>query len=140
MAINSRTLLALTASALALPGLSEQARGDAPPTVSTASVRLSTYDEDEFDSPARLAGSAERYDIDIHQVRLQTPVGENYSLTLNSSYESMSGASPWYTIRRSDGSTGVVMSSATISETRRDYSALALAARDHAQHLLLVVA
>lgn len=121
--LNSRTLLALTASALALPGLSEQARGDAPPTTSTASLRLSSYEEDDLDNRVRIAGSAQRYDINIHQLRLQTPVGENYALTLNSSYESMSGASPWYTITRGDGSAVVVMSGATIREERRDYSA-----------------
>jgi hypothetical protein len=122
-AMKSRALLALTASALALPGLSEQARADAPPTQSTASLRISTYEEDELDASARLAGSVERYDIDIQQLRLQMPVGDSYALTLNTSHESMSGASPWYTIRRGDGSTGVVMSSATIHESRRDYSA-----------------
>lgn len=121
--MNSRALLALTASALALPGLAPPARGDAPPAFSTASLRVSTYREDDLESGARLAGSEERYDIDIYQLRLQMPVGDSYALTLNSSYESMSGASPWYTIRRGDGSTGVVMSGATISEQRRDVSA-----------------
>lgn len=121
--MNSRTLLALTASALALPGLSDFARADAPPTTSTASFRISNYEEDDLASAARLAGSADRYDIGIKQLRLQVPVGESYALTLNSSYESMSGASPWYTVRRGDGSTGVVMSGATIQENRRDFSA-----------------
>ncbi|HEY0963843.1 MAG TPA: DUF3570 domain-containing protein [Pseudomonadales bacterium] len=121
--MNSRALLALTASALALPGLAPPVRGDAPPAVSTASLRVSTYSEDDLDAGARLAGSAQRYDIDIYQLRVQMPVGDSYALTLSSSYESMSGASPWYTIRRGDGSTGVIMSGATISEQRRDVSA-----------------
>jgi hypothetical protein len=120
--VNSRALLALTASALALPGLSGSARADAPPAFSTASLRVSTYKEDDLDAADRLAGSTERYDIDIHQLRLQMPVGDNYALTLNSSYESMSGASPWYTLRLGD-STRVVMSGATIDEQRRDYTA-----------------
>jgi isocitrate dehydrogenase (NAD+) len=51
--MKSRALLALTASALALPGLTEQARGDTPPTLSTASVRLSTYEEDALNAAAR---------------------------------------------------------------------------------------
>lgn len=121
--MKSRTLLALTASALALPGISEPARADAPPAQSTLSLRSSTYEEDELAPADRIAGSVERYEIDIHQLRLQMPVGDSYALTLNSSYESMSGASPWYTLRRGDGSTGVVMSGATIEEQRRDYSA-----------------
>jgi hypothetical protein len=118
--MKSRTLLALTASAMTLPGLTSQARADAAPTDSTVSYHVSTYQEDDLPLVHRLAGSRERYDIDIHQVRLLLPVGESYSLSLNSSYESMSGASPWYAIRRGDGSTGIVMSGATISEQRRD--------------------
>ena len=118
--MKSRTLLALTASAMTLPGLTSHARADAAPTESTVGYRASTYQEDDLPLEHRLAGSRERYDIDIHQVRLLLPVGESYSLTLNSSYESMSGASPWYAIRRVDGSAGIVMSGATISEQRRD--------------------
>lgn len=121
--MDSRALLALTASALALPGLAPSARGDSPPAVSTASLRVSTYREDDLAPAALLAGSAERYDIDIYQLRLQMPVGDSYALTLDSGYESMSGASPWYTIRQADGSTGVIMSGATISEQRRDFNA-----------------
>jgi hypothetical protein len=120
--VKSRTLLALTASALALPGLSGITRADAPPTQSTASLRISNYEEDDLDLAAKLTGSEERYDIDIQQLRLQMPVGENYALTLSSSHESMSGASPWYTLRLS-GNTRVVMSGATIVEERRDYNA-----------------
>jgi hypothetical protein len=118
----SRTLLALTASALALPGLAPKARADAAPTMTTIGYRLSGYREDDLERSKLLIGSAERYEIDIHQTSLLAPVGENYSLGVNASYESMSGASPWYTIARSNGSTGVVMSGATISEQRRDIS------------------
>jgi hypothetical protein len=120
--VNSRALLALTASALALPGLSTQVKADAAPTTSTVAYRVSSYEEDALDRGVLAAGSAERYDITIHQLRLLLPVGENYSLTLNSSYESMSGASPWYTLSRANGSAAVAMSGATISEQRRDFS------------------
>ena len=118
----SRTLLALTASALALPGLSSQARADAAPTLTTMGYRVSTYREDKLPADKLVLGSRDRYDIDIHQLRVLTPIGENYSLNVNASYESMSGASPWYTITRADGTAGVVMSGATISEQRRDIS------------------
>ncbi|MES2624382.1 MAG: DUF3570 domain-containing protein [Pseudomonadota bacterium] len=118
--MKSHTLLALTASAMALPGIASLAKADAAPTESTLSYRASTYQEDDLPAIHRLAGSVERYDIDVHQLRLLMPVGETYSLTVNSSYESMSGASPWYAVRRIDGSPGIVMSGATISEQRRD--------------------
>ena len=119
---SSRTLLALTASALALPGLAHKVKADAAPTVTTVGYRISAYREHDLDRANLLIGSAERFDIDIRQLSVLTPVGENHSLNVNASYESMSGASPWYTIARGDGSTGVVMSGATITEERRDIS------------------
>jgi hypothetical protein len=90
--------------------------------MSSIGYRLSGYREDDLEHSKLLIGSVERYDIDIHQFSLLAPIGENYSFGVNASYESMSGASPWYTLARSDGSTGVVMSGATISEQRRDLS------------------
>lgn len=121
--MSSRALLALTASALALPGIVNKVHADAAPTSSEAGYRYSSYQEDDLPRTALQLGSRERYDIDVHQFRLMVPLGERYSLTLNSSYESMSGASPWYALRKPDGSTGIVMSGATISEQRRDLQA-----------------
>jgi len=119
--MKSRLLLALTASALALPGIAPMARADTPPTNTNIAYRVSSYEEDSLPEKYLLAGSAERYDITIHQFQLITPVGENYRLTLNSSVESMSGASPWYAVDAVDGEKSIVMSGATIHEERRDY-------------------
>ncbi len=120
--MKSRSLLALTASALALPGIAPMARADTPPTNTNIAYRISSYEEDSLPEKFLLAGSAERYDITIHQFQLVTPVGENYGLTLNSSVESMSGASPWYAVEAVDGEKSIVMSGATIHEERRDYN------------------
>lgn len=120
--ITSSTLLALTASALALPGVSGQVRADAAPTQTTVGYRFSSYEEDDLDRSKLVTGNPERYEIDIHQFRLVTPIGETFALSLDSSYESMSGASPWYVIRQGNGDAGVVMSGATISEQRRDFT------------------
>ena len=120
--MKSRSLMALTASALALPGISVPAKADTPPTESSIGYRISSYKEDKLPEKFLLTGSPERYDITIHQFQLVTPVGENYGLTLNSSYESMSGASPWYALRSFDGEKSIVMSGATIHEQRRDYN------------------
>ncbi len=117
----SKTLLALTASALALPGISGQANADIPPTFTTLAYRISSYDEDDLPGDKLIIGNAERYGIDIHQFRLITPIGESYALSLDASYESMSGASPWYTVPQINGEAGVVMSGASISEQRRDF-------------------
>lgn len=120
--MKSRSLLALTASALALPGVAPAARADTPPTTPSIAYRVSTYEEDRLPDEFLFSGSAERYDIKVHQFQLVTPVGENYGLTLNSSVESMSGASPWYAITPFDGEKSIVMSGATIHEKRRDYN------------------
>lgn len=120
--MKSRSLLALTASALALPGITPAAKADTPPTETSVAYRLSTYQEDDLPDEFLAAGSTERYDITVHQFQLVTPVGENFGLTLNSSYESMSGASPWYTVPTFGDDKNVVMSGATIHEQRRDYN------------------
>lgn len=121
--MKSRSLLALTASALALPGIAPSARADTPPTVTSVDYRLSRYEEDDLPARYLFGGSMERYDITVHQFRLVTPVGENYGLTFNTSYESMSGASPWYALNPFDGEQSIVMSGATIHEQRRDFNA-----------------
>lgn len=119
--MKSRALLALTASALALPGLSGKSRADTAPTESTLSWRISRYEEDELPRRHLLAGSRERYGIGIHQFRLLVPRGDTLAFQLSGSYEHMSGASPWYLLR-SNGEAGVVMSGATIDEQRSDLS------------------
>ncbi len=118
--MKSQTLLALTASALALPGIAPVAQADSPPANATLSYRISDYQEDDLDQAQLLLGSNERYDIDIHQLQLTTPVGASHALTLRASRESMSGASPWYTV---GAGPKVVMSGATISEERSDFLA-----------------
>jgi hypothetical protein len=120
--MKSRSLLALTASALALPGISAVVRADTPPTETSLGYRISSYEEDNLPEEFLFVGSPERYDITVHQFQLVTPVGENYGLSLNSSYESMSGASPWYALAPFDGNKSIVMSGATIHEQRRDYN------------------
>lgn len=115
--MKSQTLLALTASALALPGIAPLVRADSPPANATLSYRISDYREDNLDRASMLVGSNERYDIDIHQLQLTTPVGARHALTLRASRESMSGASPWYTV---GSEPKVVMSGATIHEERSD--------------------
>ncbi len=76
--MHSKTLLALTSSALALPGVVavSSANADTPPVVSVLSYRASSYKEDDLDANVLLAGSDERYDIKVHQLRYSAPVGE----------------------------------------------------------------
>jgi hypothetical protein len=116
----SRNIIALSTTALALPGI---ALADAPPTQSTISYKLSNYQEDDLSRSETPFGDLERYDIDVHQFQLVSPLGRNMSLNIDANYESLSGASPWYTSRSLDGEPIVNLSGASgISDRRTELS------------------
>jgi hypothetical protein len=107
----SAALAALTQAALALPG-------------TAAAVELNTgylfSDYREQDIPGSRTASGKdqpRYDIQSHLFRLIAPVGEQ-TLGLNLTYETMSGASPWYATPDANGKPVQVMSGASIREER----------------------
>jgi hypothetical protein len=116
----SRNIIALSTTALALPGI---ALADAPPTQSTISYKLSNYQEDDLSRSETPFGDLKRYDIDVHQFQLVSPLGRNMSLHVDANYESLSGASPWYTSRSLDGEPIVNLSGASgISDRRTELS------------------
>lgn len=116
----SRNILALSSTALALPGI---ALADAPPTQSTASYKLSNYQEDDLSRSETPLGDLERYDIDVHQFQLVSPLGRNMSVQVDANYESLSGASPWFTSRGLDGEPIVNLSGPSgISDRRTELS------------------
>lgn len=116
----SQSIIALSSSALALPGI---ALADAPPTQSTISYKISNYQEDDLSRSEAPFGELERYDIDVHQFQLVTPVGRNMSLQVAANYESLSGASPWFTSRGLDGQPVVNLSGASgINDSRTEVS------------------
>lgn len=106
----SSGLIALSATALALPGIS---LSDAPPTQSSAFYKISNYSEDDLERSESPFGDLERYDIDVHQFRLISPIGRNFSFSLDANHETMSGASPWYTSSDSNGDPIVALSGAS---------------------------
>ncbi len=112
----SRSLFALTSSALALPGI---ALADAPPTESSLSYKLSNYQEDDLSRSTVIFGDTHRYDIDVHQFQLITPTSRNTALQIAGNYESLSGASPRYTTRGLNGESLVIMSGASGIRDRR---------------------
>jgi len=120
----SRSLIALSTTALALPGISQ---GDAPPLDSTFSYKFSNYKEDDLSRTEAPFGELERYDIDVHQFQLITPWGRNMALQVDGNYESLSGASPWFTSTGLDGEPVVNLSGASGIRDRR--SELAIGAR-----------
>jgi hypothetical protein len=115
------TLLALSSSALLLPAY-QPVKADAPPTDGTVGIRYSSYQEDDLLASKSLSGSSERYDIDIAQFHLLAPVGDDWSVALDVQYEDMSGASPWFVGMDVEGDAKVVMSGASIEDTRTDIS------------------
>ena len=116
----SPALRALTTSALALPGIAGSSSADTPITEYSADYAFSRYSEDDLSSSKVAQGQdTERYEVDIHQLRMAMPLGDRADLALDFSYESMSGASPWYVIEE-DGKPVQVMSAATIDDDRTD--------------------
>ena len=113
----SRSLLALSTTALALPGI---AAADSPPTESLISYKFSNYQEDDISRREAPFGERERYDIDIHQLSLLMPTGRNTAFQLDANQESMSGASPWFTTAGSDGNPIVNLSGASGIRDKRN--------------------
>lgn len=117
----SRGLIALSSTALAMPGI---AVADSPPVQSTLSYKFSNYQEDPLSRSEVPFGNRDRYDIDVHQFRLVTPTGRNSDFQLDANQESLSGASPWYNIAGSDGEPQVILSGASGIRDRRTELAL----------------
>jgi hypothetical protein len=115
------TLLALTSSALLLPAY-QGAQADAPPQFTELGIRYSEYKEDDSSGSKTFGGSSERYEVDVAQFHLLAPVSDNWSVALDVAWEDMSGASPWFVGESQDGSPKVIMSGASIADTRTDVS------------------
>lgn len=111
----SPALLALTASALSLPGLA----GTPPADEVRADYRYSSYREDALPASHTDGAGGQRYEISTQQFRLAAPAGDNLELGLDLTYESMSGASPWFITPGANGPVQV-MSGASIREKRTD--------------------
>lgn len=121
----ARAMQALTSAALAIPGLSVAAGANAATVITETIVeyKASAYREADLDSDKLGGGSAERYEIDSHQVSVRAPLGERTEGSIEVMVETMSGASPWFILPGSNGEPVQVMSGATISEDRKDVQA-----------------
>ena len=119
----SKTLTALTTSALALPGIAGSASADTPIERATAAAAFSYYNEDNL-SPGKFfddgGGSRDRYEVFTGQLRFELPVSKRVDVGVDLLYEEMSGASPWYVLPDTNGQPLQVMSGATIDDTRFD--------------------
>ena len=116
------TLMALTSSALLLPAY-QGALADAQPEFTEIGMRYSKYDEDDIlGKKSFTAGGSERYEIDVAQFHLLAPVADDWSVALDVAWEDMSGASPWFVGESTPGDPKVIMSSASIEDTRTEVS------------------
>ncbi len=112
----SHKLITLSATAFALPGI---ALADSPPLQSTLSYKFSKYQEDDVSRRDAPFSALDRYDIDVHQFQLLSPVGRNSLLQIDANHESLSGASPWFTSADANGDPIVILSGASGIEDRR---------------------
>lgn len=113
------TLAALTSSALLLPAY-QVAQADAPPDFTEVGVRYSKYKEDDIRGAKSFGDGSERYDIDVAQFHLLAPVADSWSVALDVAWEDMSGASPWFVGESASGEPKVIMSGASIEDTRTE--------------------
>ncbi|MBT8125315.1 MAG: DUF3570 domain-containing protein [Gammaproteobacteria bacterium] len=124
----SPALAALTTAAMALPGISPTVQAAVAANEPKLSLQYTRYDEDSIpsDDADPNTGDRDRYEIDVLQVQFLYPFSDKWQITGGVVYDDMSGSSPWY-VRPTDtvNATGdplVVMSGATIDDTRYDYS------------------
>ena len=112
---NKPSLQALTAAAMAVPGLADaQIQTD---------YLYAHYSEGELPAASSASGNkTERYSIDTHSFRLANEQGRSTWLA-SLTYESLSGASPWWVQPDADGNPVQVMSGASISEERKEIKA-----------------
>ncbi len=109
----SKSLLALSAAAAALPGYPQAEE------LATAAYRYSHYSERELPAPRNAAGQpAARYEIETHQVQSEFALPRDWALSTELMVETMSGASPWFVVPDSEGAPVQVLSGATIADRR----------------------
>ncbi len=119
---NRHRLATLASAALAIPGLSLPADAATVLTETVVQYKASAYREDDLDSGKLSGGSTKRYDIDSHQFRAAAPLGDTTDVAVDLTYETMSGASPWFILPGQKGPVQV-MSGASIEEQRKDVQA-----------------
>ena len=110
-----QALLSLSAAAMALPAFAVN-----QPTETEVAVKSSYYEEDPIRASEEVVvfGDPERYTIKVNQFYLLKPIGANWSLTFDYANESMSGASPWGAVADDEGNQQLIMSGASIDDSR----------------------
>ena len=110
-----QALLSLSAAAMALPALAVN-----QPSETVVALKSSYYEEDPIRSSDEVVifGDPNRYKIKVNQCYLLKPLGSNWALTVDYANESMSGASPWGAVADEEGNQQLIMSGASIDDSR----------------------
>jgi hypothetical protein len=130
---DSKTLLALTTAALSLPGYAPKAQAWADPE-SDAGYRFTFYQEGDIGGAETNGNESERYQVISNQFHLLMPRGDAWDFSADLTFETMSGASPWFIIPGDDGKPIQVMSGATIEDKRFAAVAKARQYRETGKH------
>jgi hypothetical protein len=121
--VGQSALSLLTSAAMALPGVSQAVT---PPEKPEFGFRWEKYLEDETLGIDHLNNApVERYDIDAFYFDLVLPLTENVGFVGKMDYETMSGATPWYTTYANDDNTRPVVfttTGASVDDKRVDIS------------------
>ncbi|MBV8063132.1 MAG: DUF3570 domain-containing protein, partial [Nevskia sp.] len=119
-------LLALTASALAIPGMAQaqDLANDPMPVAQRDNIlldyRFSAYREGHISGDRTSGGQgSERYDVDSHQFRVASRLNARADVSADVTVETMSGASPWFVLPDAKGRPLQVMSGASIHDFRQ---------------------
>lgn len=112
-------LTQLSAAVLALPAI-QSTQAQQIPGDHSLSYRISQYDEDRLPTEAVVDGAADRYEIEIHQLRFATDLSTTQTLTFDATRESMSGSTPWFFFPDAQGDPQLIMSGATITDERTE--------------------
>jgi hypothetical protein len=131
----SKSLLALTAAALSLPGYAPKADAWADPE-SDAGYRFTYYKEADIGGAQTNGKDSSRYQVVTNQFHLLIPKGEQWDFSGDFTFETMSGASPWYVVPGDDGRPIQIMSGATIEDNRFALQGKARQYRENGQHSL----
>jgi hypothetical protein len=112
---------ALVGGALALPSVVAPAQADTPIEQAASDYSFRFYAEEPLASSKSAAGNTtrDRYEIQMHQFHIESPLTARSDLSADVVYETMSGASPWF-VQNQGGRPVQVMSGASIEEQRTD--------------------
>lgn len=119
--INALSALTVAAAQLAAITQSSSVQAEAQPEDKKIAYRFTQYSEEDSPRERTFTSSTKRYDISVHQFSGSMPVADDWSVSGELQYETLSGASPMQSYKNDAGRTALFMSGASIDEQRVDF-------------------